>query len=110
MRNEHYRGGGRHRIEGRAGREGRDPRGGDHRNHGSNRGTHGAQTFRRGRVLAFLEQLQGRRATLARQIGEPEFDAIKPVISGELKALDHVIEEYILLFDLLEVEQTQRED
>ncbi|TVY01933.1 hypothetical protein [Cohnella terricola] len=103
MRDEHDRGGGRHRTEGRSGREGRE-------HCGSHHGAHGAQTFRRARVLAFLEQLQGRRATLARQLGEPEFEAIKPVISGELKALEHVIEEYILLFDLQEVDQHRRED
>lgn len=43
---------------------------------------------------------------MARQLGEPEFEAIKQVISGELKALDHVIEEYIRLFDLQEVDSS----
>jgi hypothetical protein len=63
----------------------------------------GAQTFRRGRVLMFLEQLRVKRATLARQLAQPEFEAIRPVLSGELKALDQVIEEYVHLFDLQEV-------
>lgn len=113
------RGEGRHRIEGGEGREHRGGRGdrtdrvdrgdrGDrgerHGRSGAHHGTRGAQTFRRGRVLAFLEQLRTRRTTLARQLGEPEYEAIKPVITGELKALDHVIEEYIRLFDLQEVD------
>lgn len=118
---EGYRGRseGRHRIEGGEGREHRGDRGdrggrgdradradqeGRHGRSGAHHGASGAQTFRRGRILAFLEQLQTRRATLARQLGEPEFEAIKPVISGELKALDHVIEDYIRLFDLQEVD------
>lgn len=110
------RGEGRHRIEGGEGREHRGGRGdrGDqidrtdradrHGRSGAHHGTRGAQTFRRGRILTFLEHLQTRRSTLARQLGEPEYEAIKPVISGELKALDHVIEDYIRLFDLQEVD------
>jgi len=72
------------------GREGgRDPR--------------GAQTFRRGRVLMFLEQLQVKRARLAKQLVQPEFEAIRPTLSGELKALDQIIDEYVHLFDLQEI-------
>jgi len=78
-------------------REGRGGgrRGSDH-HHGGSR----AQTFRRGRIIVFLEQLRVKRATLARQLGKPEFESIKPVLCGELKALDQVIEEYIHLFEL----------
>lgn len=112
---EGYRGRseGRHRIEGGEGREHRGDRGGRadradqegrHGRSGAHQGARGAQTFRRGRILVFLEHLQTRRSTLARQLGEPEYEAIKPVISGELKALDHVIEDYIRLFDLQEVD------
>ncbi|CAH0119948.1 hypothetical protein PAE9249_02457 [Paenibacillus sp. CECT 9249] len=104
MRGGYYeRGEGRHRTESG---ESQEHRGDRHGRHGSRHGMHGAQTFRRGRILAFLEQLQARRTTLARQLGEPEFEAIKQVISGELKALDHVIEEYIRLFDLQEVDSS----
>ncbi|WP_409342696.1 hypothetical protein [Paenibacillus sp. MBLB4367] len=74
---------------------------GDH--HGRRGGEHrggGAQTYRRGRILMFLEQLQIKRATLARQLREAEFQSIHPVISGELKAIEQVMEEYIHLFDL----------
>lgn len=112
---EGYRGRseGRHRIEGGEGREHQGDRGGrgvradqevHHGRPGAQHGSRGAQTFRRGRILVFLEHLQTRRSTLARQLGEPEYEAIKPVISGELKALDHVIEDYIRLFDLQEVD------
>lgn len=59
-----------------------------------------AQTFRRGRAVAFLERLLGMRATLARQLREPEFESIRPVISGELKALDNVIQAFMQTFDL----------
>ncbi|MCG7376445.1 hypothetical protein MH215_05525 [Paenibacillus sp. ACRSA] len=62
----------------------------------------GAQTFRRGRVLLFLEQMQNHRTTLARQLTQEEFEHIRPVISGELKAMDQVIDEYIHLFELEE--------
>ncbi|WP_253735837.1 hypothetical protein [Paenibacillus sp. FJAT-26967] len=62
----------------------------------------GAQTYRRGRVLLFLEKLQAKRGTLARQLEQAEFEAIRPVLCGELKAIDQVIEEYVLLFDLQE--------
>lgn len=64
---------------------------------------HGAQTFRRGRAIAFLETLHVRRATLSRQLNEAEFEAIKPVISGELKAVDAIIQEFIHMFELREL-------
>ena len=48
----------------------------------------------------FLEQLRVKRATLAQQLVQPEFEAIRPMLSGELKALDQVIEDYVHLFDL----------
>lgn len=65
----------------------------------------GAQTFRGGRALAFLDRLQVMRATLQRQLGQPEFQAIQPMISGELKAIEYVIEEFIHSFELREIPQ-----
>lgn len=62
-----------------------------------------AQTFRRGRALAFLEKLTITRATLQRQLGDPAFEAIKPVISGELKATEAIMEEFINVFQLHEL-------
>lgn len=85
------------REEGReGGRRHRGDRSGDRH------GTSGAQTFRRGRILVFLEQLKVKRATLVRQLKEPEFQPIEQMLRGELKALDQIIEEYIHLFELQE--------
>ncbi|WP_336759970.1 hypothetical protein [Paenibacillus sp. USHLN196] len=72
------------------------------RGHGEHQGKpgRGAQTFRRGRILVFLEQMQNRRSTLARQLAQEEYEHIRPMISGELKAIDQVIDEYIHLFEL----------
>ncbi|XOJ02141.1 hypothetical protein ACMX2M_10560 [Paenibacillus polymyxa] len=77
----------------------RSRRGRGHGEHQGKRG-HGAQTFRRGRILVFLEQMQNRRTTLVRQLGQEEYEHIRPMISGELKAIDQVIDEYIHLFEL----------
>lgn len=62
-----------------------------------------AQTFRRGRALAFLERLQVMRTTLLQQLNQPEYDAIKQVISGELKAVDAIMQEFIHTFELREI-------
>ena len=77
----------------------RSRRGRGHGEHEGKRGR-GAQTFRRGRILVFLEQMQNRRTTLARQLGQEEYEHIRPIISGELKAIDQVIDEYVHLFEL----------
>lgn len=66
----------------------------------------GAQTFRRGRALHFLERLELRRRTLAAQLEESAFDSIRPVIAGELKAVDAIMQEFIQVFELHE----KRED
>ncbi|MBO7742880.1 hypothetical protein I8J29_01640 [Paenibacillus sp. MWE-103] len=86
----------------------------DHRDHRGHRGPEhdergkhrfqSAQTFRRGRAIAFLERLQVRRSTLLQQLNQPEYDTIKPIISGELKATDAIIQEFIHSFELLEAE------
>jgi len=95
--------GGRADLEGRGERGQRgEGRGGRGERHGERHGPNGAQTFRRGRILVFLEQLRVKRATLVRQLKEPEFQSIQQVLCGELKALDQVIEEYVHLFDLQE--------
>lgn len=60
----------------------------------------GAQTFRRGRALHFLERLELRRRTLAAQLEESAFESIRPVIAGELKAVDAVMQEFIQVFEL----------
>ncbi|CAM3676432.1 MULTISPECIES: hypothetical protein [Paenibacillus] len=82
-------------------------RGGRHNRHRDDRSHSGrehgrAQTFRRGRALAFLDQLYVKRDTLKRQVNDPDFEAIRQVVSGELKAVDQIIQEYIQAFDLHE--------
>ncbi|QUL57860.1 hypothetical protein KDC22_16090 [Paenibacillus tritici] len=67
------------------------------------RGFRSAQTFRRGRALAFLERLYVKRSTLLQQLNQPEFQEIRQIISGELKATDGIIQEFIQAFELREV-------
>ncbi|WP_068781355.1 hypothetical protein [Paenibacillus sp. 79R4] len=75
----------------------------DHEHEGLNKKhSKNAQTFRRGRALAFLERLNIKRSTLVQQLEQPEFESIKSVISGELKATDAIIEEFIHTFELRE--------
>jgi hypothetical protein len=61
-----------------------------------------AQTFRRGRAIAFYERLLTKRATLIQQLGQPEYESIKTVISGELKATEAILQEFIQAFELHE--------
>lgn len=70
---------------------------------GGERHSKSAQTFRRGRAIAFLDKLMVNRATLQRQLQEPELESIKQVISGELKATEAIIEEFIHVFQIHEV-------
>lgn len=53
-------------------------------------------------MIAFLEKLNVKRSTLLRQLNQPEYESIKPVISGELKAVDAIIQEFIHTFELSE--------
>lgn len=69
----------------------------------------GAQTFRRGRALEFLERLRVKHSTLKQQVEAPEFQEIRPIILGELKALELVIEEYTKHFELNEASQEEGE-
>ena len=71
---------------------GEGPRGRNHH--------HGAQTFRRGRALEFLERLRVKRQSLKQQLEAPEFQEIKPVLLGELKAIELVIDEYTRHFEI----------
>lgn len=63
-----------------------------------------AQTFRRGRAVAFLDILAVKRDTLQRQLNDPNLDSIKQVISGEFKATDAIIQEFIHVFQLYDVQ------
>lgn len=62
----------------------------------------GAQTFRRGRALDFLQKLNVKRATLTKQLEQPELQSIHQVIIGELKAIELIRNEFIEQFDLHE--------
>ncbi|MGG4343078.1 hypothetical protein [Paenibacillus lautus] len=92
-RDNHRHGGrhGRRRDEGHAGREGGKM----------------AQTFRRGRALSFLDNLVVKRETLKKQVNDPDFEAIREVVSGELKAVDQIIQEYIQAFELYDTKPSQ---
>ncbi|MBU5347074.1 hypothetical protein [Paenibacillus lautus] len=93
-RDSSHRHGGRHgrrREEGYGGREGGKM----------------AQTFRRGRALSFLDNLIVKRETLKKQVNDPDFEAIREVVSGELKAVDQIIQEYIQAFELYDTKPSQ---
>ena len=62
----------------------------------------GAKTFRRGRAIAFLEKMELKRSTLKKQLEMPELQTINPILVGELKAIDMVIDEFVQLFELYE--------
>lgn len=98
MRNEGYRG-----------------RGKDRHHHGEGhkrkeKHVHqGAKTFRRGRAVAFLEMMSLKRDTLKQQLETPELQTINPIIVGELKAVEMVINEFVQMFELYEYEVMEKE-
>jgi len=65
----------------------------------------GAKTFRRGRAITFLERMNLKRSTLKKQLETPELQSIHPILVGELKAIEMVIDEFVQLFELYEVEE-----
>lgn len=77
---------GRHRGRRHSGEEGAQQR--------------GPKTFRRGRAVAFLERMHIKRSTIKQQLSQPEFQSIQPILVGELKAIDMVINEFIQLFEI----------
>ena len=52
-----------------------------------------SETFRLGKIAGFVQRLETRRSVLHLQLDEPEFQSIRDVIIGQLKALDLVIQE-----------------
>ncbi|EFM09656.1 conserved hypothetical protein [Paenibacillus curdlanolyticus YK9] len=64
-----------------------------------------AQTFRRGRALAFHEMLIVKRDTLRKQLQDENLQAIHQVVSGELKAVEDIIAQYVHTFELHELNQ-----
>ena len=95
MKNESHRG----RRGGRC-EEGNDQDG----KHDSRRG---AKTFRRGRALAFYEMMNTKSTSLKKQLETPELQSINPVLVGELKAIEMLMDEFAQLFELVEVEESQ---
>ncbi len=63
----------------------------------------GAQTFRRGRALEFYRQLVTKRDTLKNQLESVELQSIHPVIAGELKATETIMNDFVMLFQLDEL-------
>lgn len=49
-----------------------------------------------------------KRATIKQQLDEPEFQSIKQILVGELKALDMVINEFVQLFEIQEHETKEQ--
>jgi len=45
-----------------------------------------------------------KRATIKKQLEEPEFQAINQILLGELKAIDLVINEFVQVFEIQEGE------
>ncbi|KOS68662.1 hypothetical protein AEA09_08975 [Lysinibacillus contaminans] len=70
---------------------------------------HGAKTFRRGRALAFYEMMNTKSNSLKKQLETPELQSINPILVGELKAVEALMDEFANLFELFEVEETVQE-
>ncbi|MEH6945663.1 hypothetical protein V7068_01110 [Bacillus sp. JJ634] len=79
--------------------------------HRGSRGEHvgvkseGAKTFRRKRAIMFLEHLETKQAVLKKQLQTPELQSVNPIIVGELKATQSIIDEFVQLFELYEFEE-----
>jgi hypothetical protein len=84
-------------------KKGEKHRGGGHK---GRRHHFGAQTFRRGRALEFLDRLHVKRTTLKQQLESPEFQEIRQIVLGELKAIESTIDEYTRHFELHEDEKS----
>lgn len=69
----------------------------------------GAKTFRRGRALAFYNMMNMKSNALKKQLKTPELQSINPILVGELKAVETLMEEFAQLFELFEVEETVQE-
>jgi hypothetical protein len=87
----------------------RDHRGERHKRKDKDSHHRGAKTFRRGRAIAFLEMMNTRRSTLKQQLQTSELQSINPILTGELKAIDMVINDFVQLFELHELEAMETE-
>lgn len=73
-------------------------------------GRSGAQTFRRGRALAFYQQLIIKRDTLKVQLESTELQSIHPVIAGELKATEAIMNDFKAVFELAEITEGETDE
>ncbi|MFC5470450.1 hypothetical protein ACFPPD_17280 [Cohnella suwonensis] len=96
------RGGGRHHGRHRGHGHRGDHRG-EHGQEGGGEGRISAQTFRRGRAVAFLQQLTVKQDALRKQLNDPDLAAVREVVSGELKAVDEILHQFVLAFDLYDM-------
>lgn len=69
----------------------------------------GAQTFRRGRAIQFYQQMEVKRDTLKKQLECNILESIHPLIAGELKATETIMEEFKAIFALDEVMEQKEE-
>lgn len=65
----------------------------------------GAKTFRRKRAIMFLEHLETKQEILKKQLETPELQLANPIIVGELKATQAIIDEFVQIFELYEFEE-----
>lgn len=88
-------------------RRGEKPNDRDHRGGEEQR----TQTFRRKRALGFLEMLYVKQETLKGQLQREEFANSRPVIEGELKAVEMIIEDFKNVFQVerSEIEEGENE-
>lgn len=92
--------------------QGMDSGRGHGRGHGRGRGGEmsgepRAKTFRRKRALSFLEMLYVKQDVLKSQLKQGEFVESRGIIEGELKAVNQIIEEFKVVF---QVEQSELEE
>ncbi|MEN6325774.1 MAG: hypothetical protein ABFD18_06170 [Syntrophomonas sp.] len=59
-----------------------------------------AETFRRNKIIDIVKRFVWKREMLKMEINDPDFDGIKEILQGEMKAYDLVIKELIKEFDI----------
>jgi hypothetical protein len=59
-----------------------------------------AETFRRGRIIDLVQRYIWKKEMLRAEINDPDFDGIKLILQGEMKAYDLVIKELIKEFGI----------
>jgi hypothetical protein len=59
-----------------------------------------AETFRRGKIEFYVQQLRMRRAVLQKQLEQKEFETAELYITGQISAVDTIIQELATEFDV----------